>query len=393
MSTTDSIQQVFFDHRALEVDTEKVESVLRRLWSEGRDAERGVVRACMANVVVFAGTRALADLASAVIAQITSAHLVRAIVLISDESAEQSGVRAWLSAHCQMPKVSGLRVCCEQVMLEATGEAAERLPSAVLPLLVPDLPVVLWWMGDPPFGATVFEQLTEAADRLIVDANSFEEPTFSITRLASLIRRRSGQIAVSDLNWARLAAWQDQLAQAFDSVDTLPYLDRLDRMTIRYARVPGVGRPDPEEALLLAGWFLNRLGWKQPPALARVTPGHFRARMRRAGREFHLEIAPQELSDDHADRSGMLLTIEVRGNLDGPEASFRVERHHDELDVIATVIQLPDMAPITSTRIRPRRSLASLLADDLGRLEHDYLFEAALETAAHLSGAMQMMPR
>jgi hypothetical protein len=27
------------------------------------------------------------------------------------------------------------------------------------------------------------------------------------------------------------------------------------------------------------------------------------------------------------------------------------------------------------------------------RLDHDYLFEAALETAAHLSGAMQFLPR
>jgi hypothetical protein len=117
--------------------------------------------------------------------------------------------------------------------------------------------------------------------------------------------------------------------------------------------------------------------------------------LRRAGREFAAEIAPQvgPVGAGRADRAGMLLSVEMKTNLGGREADFLVERRQEELDVIATVVSLPDMAPLVSTRMRPHRSLASLLADDLGRLEHDYLFEASLETAAHLSGAMQLLPR
>lgn len=395
MSTTDAVHRVFFGGQTLAVDPQQIETALRQLWAEGRQGDHAVTRACMANLVVYAGTRAYADQATEAIAQITATHLVRAIVLISDETADETAVRAWLSAHCQLPKASGLHVCCEQVTLEATGEATERLPSVVLPLLVADLPVIVWWMGDPPFGAPVFEQLIDAADRLVVDTTSFQDPTFSLTRLAALVRTRSGQIAVSDLSWARLAPWQDQLAQAFDSAETLPYLERLERVTVRYLRVEGLGRVDPEMALLLAGWFLNRLGWKQPPTLSRLAPGHFRGRLRRAGREFTLEIGPQDIALplEQRDRSGMLLSVEVRAGHQGREATFRVERRGEDLAVIATIIALPDIEPLVSTRIRPRRRLADLLCADLERLDHDYLFEAALETAAHLSGALQFLPR
>jgi hypothetical protein len=281
------------------------------------------------------------------------------------------------------------------VTLQTTGEADERLPSAVLPLLVPDLPVALWWMGDPPFGAPVFEQLLDTADRLLVDTRSFEDPTFSLTRLAGLARLHAGRIAISDLNWARLTPWQDQLAQAFDSVETLPYLDRLERVTLHYIRPTGGPRHDPEKALLLAGWLLNRVGWKLPPALARVGGGHFRGRLRRAGRDLLVEITPLEL-DLPADRpgeSGMLLSVELRASLGGRAGVFRVDRRGDDLDTFVTTIILGENEPLTSTIVRPRRTLASLLAEDLSRFEHDYLFEAALETAAHLSGAAQLLPR
>ena len=123
------------------------------------------------------------------------------------------------------------------------------------------------WVDEPPFGAPVFEQLLGVADRLIVDTMCFDDPTFSLTRLAALIRANADRVAVSDLNWARLTPWQENLAQLFDSIDTLPYLERLERVSVRYARLPETGRVDPEQAFLLVGWLLSRLGWKMPPAL------------------------------------------------------------------------------------------------------------------------------
>jgi glucose-6-phosphate dehydrogenase assembly protein OpcA len=362
-------------------------AALRQLWAEEQH-DRGVVRACVLNLVVYANDAEGAALATDVVTQLTDSHPCRALVLTSDETADETALRAWLSAHCQLPKPNGQRVCCEQVTLAATGDAVERLPSAVLPLLVPDLPVVLWWMGEPSFGSPLFEQLVDVADRLIVDTRSFQDPTFSLSQLASLVRNHSSRIAVDDLNWARLTPWQEQLAQTFDSTETLPYLERAERVTIRYARPRGSAWADPEQALLFAGWLLNRTGWKQPPALTRVGGGHFRGRLRRAGRDLVIELVPHDLEipPERTDGSGMLLGVELRAHYNDRPAIFRIERHVEDLDRLTTEIVLGDRQPIPVTRMLGRRNLASLLAEDLSRFDHDYLFEAALDTAAHLSG-------
>jgi glucose-6-phosphate dehydrogenase assembly protein OpcA len=384
--------RIFTAGEALTVDSQRIEEALRQLWADQRRRNQGVVRACMGNLVVVAGPPEQAEAATEAIGVAAATHLVRAIVLTDAPSTDGRPLKAWISAHCQAPRGGAQRVCCEQVTIAATEEAQELLPSAVLPLLVPDMPVLLWWMDEPPFGAPIFEQLIVAADRLIVDTMRFEDPTFSLTRLAALVRDQAGRIAVGDLNWGRLTAWQDQVAQLFDSLDTLPLLDRLDRVSVRYLR-PSSGRVDPEKALLLAGWLLNRIGWKQPPALPRVGTGHYRGRLRRAGREVAVEIAPwtSETPDDAPDNSGLLMSIELRASLGARSATFRVSRRAGELDTIETVINLDGGDPLHGIRVRPRRALASLLAEELGRADHDFLYEASLETAAHLTGAAQLL--
>lgn len=395
METRASSDTIFQAGESLEIGLHQVEATLRHLWSAEQQGQRQVTRACVLNLVVMAGSEEQAETATAAVAELTATHPCRALVLITDEAAAESSLRAWLSAHCQLPKSSGQRVCCEQITLRAAAEAADTLPSAVLPLLVPDLPVALWWVDEPPFGAPVFEQLLGVADRLIVDTMRFDDPTFSLTRLAALIRANADRVAVSDLNWARLTPWQENLAQLFDSIDTLPYLERLERVSVRYARLPETGRVDPEQAFLLVGWLLSRLGWKIPPALPRVGSGHFRGRLRRAGRDLAIEVAPgtAALQAGRPDTSGLLLDVEVRAGFNDQTAIFRLHRGHVDEESITATIAMGENEPLTRTSILPWRNLASLMAEDLSRFDHDYLFEAALETAAHLSGAAQLLAR
>jgi glucose-6-phosphate dehydrogenase assembly protein OpcA len=395
MDIQGAARAIFSDNQRLEIDLQELQATLRRLWNKEDQGQRQFMRACVMNFVIIANNDEQAAMASDIIATLTTSHPCRAIILIADAAAEEAELRAWLSAHCQAPSSSGQRVCCEQITVRAAGDAIETLPSAVLSLLVPDLPVVLWWVDEPPFGAPSFEQLVRAADRLIVDTMRFDDPTFSLTRLAALIRANGDRIAVSDLNWARLTVWQEHIAQFFDSIDTLPYLERLDRITIRYARLPGGGRVDPEQALLLVGWLLSRLGWKMPPALARVSSGHFRGRLRRAGRELTIEITPEECQAgaSHEFASGMLIGVELRAASEAQPAVFRVERASIEDDMVTATIAMGEGEPLVRTSRLLRPDLASLLAEDLTHFDNDYLFEAALETAAHLSGAAQLLSR
>ena len=388
--TTDSI---FLDGQAVPISMDRIEGALRQLWAEQRRRDRPVARACVLNLVVVARDMAGATFASEVIQRLTASYPCRAIVLISEETEELGQLQAWLSAHCQLPRASGQRVCCEQVTLRAAGEATEHLPSAVLPLLVPDLPVLLWWMDEPPFGGATFEQLVMVADRLIVDTRQFTDPTFSLSQLAALARASAGRIDICDLNWARLTPWQEQLARLFDSTDTAPFLEGLERLGVRYARQRESAHIDPEQALLFAGWLLSRLGWKLPPALARVGAGHYRGRLRRAGREIAVEIAPVDVEADAADEeiSGALTLVEVRARAGERDATFRIERDLEREHRMVASIQLAESEPVESMTRPLQSDIACFLAEHLDVSEHDYLYEAALETAAHLSGGGRLM--
>ena len=76
------------------------------------------------------------------------------------------------------------------------------------PLLIHDLPTLVWWPGDPPFADPVFDQLVELSDKLIIDSSDFSDLLLGYRRLANL-RRRSG---VGDLAWKRLGWWQELTA-------------------------------------------------------------------------------------------------------------------------------------------------------------------------------------
>src|SRR4030065_67688 len=100
-------------------------------------------------------------------------------------------LQAALSAPCQIAPEGGKQVCSEQITLRASGPAVGELHSTVVPLLVPDLPVFLWWHEEPSLGSHLFQELLETSDRLIVDSADFA-PESAASSLAALERRALG---------------------------------------------------------------------------------------------------------------------------------------------------------------------------------------------------------
>jgi glucose-6-phosphate dehydrogenase assembly protein OpcA len=94
----------------------------------------------------------------------------------------------------------------ETVLLRLYGEVAEHADSVVLPLLVPDTPVVTWWpgtaperpSGDPP-GAL--------AQRRVTDTAGGADPLGMLKRLAN--EYAPGD---TDFAWTRLTPWRSLLA-------------------------------------------------------------------------------------------------------------------------------------------------------------------------------------
>src|SRR5204863_5758427 len=96
----------------------------------------------------------------------------------------------------------------------AGGDRVARVPPLVSALLIPDMPVAVWWVGDLPHeNAEYVDALLEPADRLIVDSCQFNDPADLeiVARVAA-----KTLTAPADLNWIRLEEWRVAMASMFD---------------------------------------------------------------------------------------------------------------------------------------------------------------------------------
>ena len=131
----------------------------------------------------------------------------------------------------------------EVVVLKTAGPLAAHASSVVLPFLLPDTPVVVWWPGEaPPIPAQ--DPLGRLAIRRITDATRAEDP------LAALRSRLAGYTqGDTDLAWSRITYWRALLASALDERPHEP---------VTAALVSGLA---DEPALdILAGWLASRTG-------------------------------------------------------------------------------------------------------------------------------------
>ncbi|MCM1973241.1 glucose-6-phosphate dehydrogenase assembly protein OpcA [Streptomyces sp. G1] len=98
----------------------------------------------------------------------------------------------------------------ETVVLRTYGEVSDHADSVVLPLLLPDAPVVVWWPVDAPDNPAQ-DPLGALAQRRITDLYAVENPLQVLET-----RVRSYAPGDTDLAWTRLTPWRSLLAAALD---------------------------------------------------------------------------------------------------------------------------------------------------------------------------------
>ena len=145
------------------------------------------------------------------------------------------------------------------MVLTADDSRLGHAASLLAPLLLPDLPTVLW-LPDP--AAPVPDPLLlERAEQILVDSTG---DGVSLRSLVSL----AGSARVHDLTWGRLEFWRAATAAAFEPPERRELLPRVTDLEVRYE---GDGLTP---ALLLAGWISHasrlapredRAGWRTCP--------------------------------------------------------------------------------------------------------------------------------
>ncbi len=128
------------------------------------------------------------------------------------------------------------------VTLHLSGELNEHAESAVLPLLLPDSPVVIWWPNESPIDPAD-DPIGALGTRRITDASGASDEL-----RAMLTRAEHHAPGDTDLTWTRLTPWRALLAAALDQY---------------HARITGAvveAAPKNAPGELMAAWLETRLG-------------------------------------------------------------------------------------------------------------------------------------
>ena len=169
-------------------------------------------------------------------------HPSRAIVLTPRDGGELS---ARVFSECWMPYHGRQQICAEGIEIAADSEQTDEVARLLVPLIAPDLPVVLWCRGPRAFLDRTLDPLFPLARKIIFNTGAARHATSAIEFLRRM--HKAGR-AVADLAWTRLTGWRENLATAFDAVGMEP--DQFPMVRVLH----GGARP-PSEAIYLARWI------------------------------------------------------------------------------------------------------------------------------------------
>ncbi|MFV2011174.1 MULTISPECIES: glucose-6-phosphate dehydrogenase assembly protein OpcA [unclassified Micromonospora] len=222
--------------------------VVKALAAERRSAGGVASGMALTLIVVVDEKRVREAEAAATIA--AAAHPCRLLVVVrSDIDRKVSRLDAEVV-------VGGRLGPCEAVVMRTSGRLALHAESVVMPLLVPDVPVVTWWHGEPP-EQIANDYLGVVADRRITDSAQAPNPVQALLQRA--VDYASGD---TDLAWTRITPWRTLVAGAFDTTDA--------QITGATVTAP---RADPTAALMIS-WLAARLGitprWEETSAFPRM---------------------------------------------------------------------------------------------------------------------------
>jgi glucose-6-phosphate dehydrogenase assembly protein OpcA len=220
----------------------------------------------------------------------------------------------------------------ETVVLRLYGEVADHADSVVLPLLLPDAPVVVWWPVNAPLDPAK-DPLGALAQRRVTDTYTAEQPVRELSA-----RAQTYTPGDTDLSWTRITPWRSMLAAA------------LDQVTCKVRGVEVEGEESNPSCELLAMWLADRL---DVPVKRLMSPGPGLTAVR-----LSTDCGPIGL--DRAD--GSLATLSVQGQ--------------------------PDRAVALK-----RRETSELIAEELRRLDPDDTYASALRFGVdRLAGSSAASP-
>jgi glucose-6-phosphate dehydrogenase assembly protein OpcA len=383
-----------------------IERELARFWAlpqaraavDGEAEQTIAARTSVLNLVVVARSTELGERAASTISMLTGRHPSRTIILVPTDPDGPAWLRAQVKAYCMVPRQGAPATCAEQIYAAAGGATGRHLGAIVAPLLVHDLPVTLWWPGEPPFGTPLAHDLLEMADRLVVDGSSWGGD--GLDRLRALAALGAGSLAVSDFALMRQARWREAVASVFDLPEFLPYLRSIRRVAVTYGTRDGRDaevRTNIVKPIYQVAWLASRLdlrvtrplertGRTRPGRPAGPVAGPDPGRGMRAHlawvRGAAVEVVIRPVISDLP--GGTTLRVEILAERRGTELRAEVTAQAERVHLR---VWEDGVEALERTFIAPRRTDVDLLAEAIEAGGRDPVAEGASTMAAALVGS------
>jgi glucose-6-phosphate dehydrogenase assembly protein OpcA len=255
-----------------------IDAALRRLLRERHAANESLAPARVLNLVVIVDREWKGEIANR-LAQVGRYHASRTLLCAVEP--KRTKLDAWATMAYEESR-DGSKVMVERVEIDLGPEHLARLDTVIDPVIVSDLPTVLW---SPHGHEDAVHAVRRMVDVMLLDSDDAAEPSGGLQRAEELLE----SAYVVDLAWLRTTPWRERLAASFDPHRRRSALERMDGITVRH-------RPSSTvSALLLAGWLASRLGWK-PQRLE--SAGHDRLRGTATWGERELEVRFEPADQD-----------------------------------------------------------------------------------------------
>jgi glucose-6-phosphate dehydrogenase assembly protein OpcA len=359
-----------------EVDVSKIEQELTLLWKEasegGEGASAPVVRACSLNLLFVTDTTEMLEEAGELIGEVTVEHPGRIFLIVADRRKGTPSLETWISARCSLPAPGGKQVCCEQINIIAAGTEANRIPSMVTALLVPDVPTVLLWNTKVQREDGLLRALIRITDRVLIDSSADESPQEMFHAWKEYLREEERHTTFGDLGWTHLTPWRTALAQVVQPLEVRKLLTDLDSVTIEYSATPEPAHSGLSQAFLFSAWLAQRLRWTLIHPLRVSGAGAFSSKLRLGEQAITVNIAPVGAREG---KPGAIEAVRIHG-ADGTAVTIRA------FDDTCFTFTRRIGGEEREERIPTSRhtSESQIIAEELEVLQRDEHYEAALAT-------------
>jgi glucose-6-phosphate dehydrogenase assembly protein OpcA len=257
---------------------DRIEAALREMLRERHAVNEALAPARVLNLIVVVERSWKGEIANR-LERVGRYEASRTILCAVEEGRHTLDAVAVMSY--EEPNSGSIAVMHEKVEIDIGPEHLSRLNTIVDPIVVSELPTMLWAPHGHDEGT---EALRGMIDVTLLDSDTYPEAPDGLVRAEKLLR----SAYVVDLAWLRTTPWRERLAASFDPPTRRARLDDLDGIAIRH------GPNSAASALLLAGWLSSRLSWQVRP-LALADDNALRGAVQGIGCMVQLTLEPVEL--------------------------------------------------------------------------------------------------